>query len=117
MRVCRTRHVRTNLLESPDAKATHDVLGQLRPFFDSGSLGPQAGEVTLGPRGRNVLLMPADDIVVVINDGVSIASEVELEDMGEAVRGVRVAHSVAALGRGCARSPFGPRNRRLGFWE
>jgi len=44
-----------------------------------------AVKVTLGPRGRNVLLMPADDIVVVINDGVSIASEVELEDMGEAV--------------------------------
>ena len=82
-----------------------------------GRLNDRRQGVHVATKRGDVLLMPADDIVVVINDGVSIASEVELEDMGEAVRGVRVAHSVAALGRGCARSPFGPRNRRLGFWE
>ena len=44
-----------------------------------------AVKVTLGPRGRNVVLSPAPGVAVIINDGVSIASEVELEDPAEQV--------------------------------
>ncbi len=44
-----------------------------------------AVKVTIGPRGRNVVLAPAPGTAVVINDGVSIASEVDLSDPAEQV--------------------------------
>ena len=44
-----------------------------------------AVKVTIGPRGRNVVLNPAEGIAVIINDGVSIASDIELEDPAEQV--------------------------------
>lgn len=48
-----------------------------------------AVKVTIGPRGRNVVLARKSGEVVVINDGVSIASDIELEDTAEQV-GVRL---------------------------
>jgi chaperonin GroEL (HSP60 family) len=39
-----------------------------------------AVQVTLGPRGRNVVLEQAYGVPQVINDGVSIARAIELED-------------------------------------
>jgi len=44
-----------------------------------------AVKVTIGPRGRNVVLAPARGIAVIINDGVSIASDITLDDPGEQV--------------------------------
>jgi len=44
-----------------------------------------AVKVTIGPRGRNVVLAPAPGVAVVINDGVSIASDIELDDPAEQV--------------------------------
>lgn len=44
-----------------------------------------AVKVTLGPRGRNVILQPGKEEYVVINDGVSIASYIDLPDMDEQV--------------------------------
>jgi chaperonin GroEL len=44
-----------------------------------------AVKVTIGPRGRNVIVSPAPGVVNVINDGVSIATDIELEDPAEQV--------------------------------
>lgn len=37
-------------------------------------------KITLGPKGRNVVLGQKDATPLIINDGVSIAKEIELED-------------------------------------
>jgi Chaperonin GroEL (HSP60 family) len=39
-----------------------------------------AVKITLGPRGRNVVLEKAFGSPLITNDGVSIAKEIELED-------------------------------------
>lgn len=44
-----------------------------------------AVKVTLGPRGRNVVVQVTDDVAVVINDGVTIASSIELEHPEEQI--------------------------------
>ena len=44
-----------------------------------------AVKVTIGPRGRNVVLSPAENTAVIINDGVSIASDIDLADPAEQV--------------------------------
>ena len=44
-----------------------------------------AVKVTIGPRGRNVVLQPVPQQVVVINDGVSIASDIDLSEPEEQV--------------------------------
>jgi chaperonin GroEL (HSP60 family) len=55
-----------------------------------------AVKVTIGPRGRNVVLSPAPGVVVVINDGVSIASEVDIEDPAELRNGGRSNSRISA---------------------
>ena len=40
-------------------------------------------KVTLGPRGRNVVLSKSDGAPLITNDGVTIAKEIELEDPAE----------------------------------
>ena len=42
-----------------------------------------AVKVTLGPKGRNVVLDKGYGAPVIVNDGVSIAKEIELEDTFE----------------------------------
>ena len=42
-----------------------------------------AVKVTLGPRGRNVVLEKSFGAPLITNDGVSIAKEIELEDQFE----------------------------------
>jgi len=42
-----------------------------------------AVKVTLGPKGRNVVLDKSYGAPVITNDGVSIAKEIELEDRTE----------------------------------
>ncbi|ABB56717.1 chaperonin GroEL [Synechococcus elongatus] len=54
-----------------------------------------AVKVTLGPRGRNVLLEKKFGAPEIINDGVSIAKEIELEDPHENA-GARLVQEVAA---------------------
>ncbi|MFF5235549.1 TCP-1/cpn60 chaperonin family protein, partial [Dactylosporangium sp. NPDC000521] len=44
-----------------------------------------AVKVTLGPRGRNVVLDTGYGVPTVTNDGVSIAKEIELEDPYEKI--------------------------------
>jgi len=44
-----------------------------------------AVKVTLGPRGRNVVIGEKDQTPVVVNDGVTIASAIEVEDPAENV--------------------------------
>src|ERR1700744_6450080 len=51
-------------------------------------------KVTLGPRGRNVVLSKSFGAPVITNDGVTIAREVELEDPYENM-GAQLAKSVA----------------------
>ncbi|MCW2603300.1 MAG: chaperonin GroEL [Pseudonocardiales bacterium] len=53
-----------------------------------------AVKVTLGPRGRNVVLAKAYGAPVITNDGVTIAREIELEDPFENL-GAQLAKSVA----------------------
>lgn len=40
----------------------------------------QAVKVTLGPKGRNVIIEKSFGSPVVVNDGVTVAKEIELED-------------------------------------
>ena len=40
-------------------------------------------KITLGPKGRNVVLDKKYGAPAITNDGVTIAKEVELEDLGE----------------------------------
>ena len=54
-----------------------------------------AVKVTLGPRGRNVMLVLGTGDVVVTNDGVTIASEIELEPLFER-QGARLVKEVAS---------------------
>ena len=42
-----------------------------------------AVKITLGPKGRNVVLQRLDNKVLVTNDGVSIARDIELKDIAE----------------------------------
>lgn len=44
-----------------------------------------AVKVTLGPRGRNVVIYPKGKVPSVVNDGVTIAGQVDLEDLAENV--------------------------------
>src|SRR4051812_22682749 len=53
-----------------------------------------AVKVTLGPRGRNVVLSKAYGAPVITNDGVTIAREIELDDPFENL-GAQLAKSVA----------------------
>src|ERR1700694_244265 len=53
-----------------------------------------AVRVTLGPRGRNVVLAKADGGPTVTNDGVTIAREIDLEDPFENL-GAQLVKSVA----------------------
>ena len=46
-------------------------------------------KVTLGPKGRNVVLEKKWGAPTITNDGVSIAKEIELEDPGEDRRRAR----------------------------
>jgi Chaperonin GroEL (HSP60 family) len=39
-----------------------------------------AVKITLGPRGRNVLLEKKFGIPQIVNDGITVAKEIELED-------------------------------------
>merc|ERR1712153_286389 len=43
-------------------------------------MGVEAVSVTLGPKGRNVVLEKAYGSPQIVNDGVTIAKEIELED-------------------------------------
>ena len=52
----------------------------LGPVFD---LGPNTVKVTLGPKGRNVVLGKKFGSPLITNDGVTIAKDVELEDAFE----------------------------------
>jgi|GEM_PF-123021 len=54
-----------------------------------------AVKVTLGPSGRNVMLATGDDEVIVTNDGVTIAGEIELGPVFER-QGARLVREVAA---------------------
>ncbi|KAL4854744.1 RuBisCO large subunit-binding protein subunit alpha [Chlorella vulgaris] len=51
-----------------------------RKMFDGINKVTDAVQVTLGPRGRNVVLEQSYGVPQVINDGVSIARAIELED-------------------------------------
>lgn len=42
-----------------------------------------AVKITLGPKGRNVVLQRLGNKVLVTNDGVSIARDIELKDIAE----------------------------------
>ena len=53
-----------------------------------------AVRVTLGPKGRNVLLEKKYGLPVVTNDGVTIAQEIEVEESEKNV-GVQVAKEIA----------------------
>jgi len=53
-----------------------------------------AVKVTIGPRGRNVVLDKGFGSPIITNDGVTIAKEIELEDKGENV-GVELVKQVA----------------------
>ena len=53
-----------------------------------------AVRVTLGPKGRNVLLERKYDLPIVTNDGVTIAREIEVEEPQENI-GVQVAKEIA----------------------
>ena len=52
-----------------------------------------AVKVTLGPKGRNVLLDKKFGAPTVTKDGVSVAKEIELEDAYENRRGSPSSHS------------------------
>ena len=54
-----------------------------------------AVKVTLGPKGRNVVLQREYGAPEIVNDGVTIARDIELEDNQENV-GVRLIQEVAA---------------------
>ena len=54
-----------------------------------------AVKVTLGPRGRNVILEKSFGTPVVTKDGVSVAREIELEDSYENI-GAQLVRQVAA---------------------
>src|ERR687890_508645 len=53
-----------------------------------------AVKVTLGPRGRNVVLAKSFGVPTITNDGVTIAREIELDDPFENL-GAQLAKSVA----------------------
>ena len=53
-----------------------------------------AVKVTLGPKGRNVVLDKGYGAPVIVNDGVSIAKEIELEDTFENM-GAKLIYEVA----------------------
>jgi chaperonin GroEL len=55
----------------------------------------QAVKVTLGPRGRNVILQKSFGSPTVTKDGVSVAKEIELEDVYENM-GARMVREVAS---------------------
>ena len=48
-------------------------------------ISPDAVKVTLGPRGRNVVLEKKWGAPTITNDGVSIAKEIELDDPWEKI--------------------------------
>ena len=53
-----------------------------------------AVKVTLGPKGRNVVIYKETGVPQIINDGVSIAKEIDLEDQMEDA-GVQIVKDVA----------------------
>src|SRR3974377_200276 len=55
----------------------------------------QAVRVTLGPRGRNVILQKSFGAPTVTKDGVTVAKEIELEDVYENM-GARMVREVAS---------------------
>ena len=57
-------------------------------------------KVTLGPKGRNVVLWRAYGTPLVTNDGVTIAKEIELEDPFE-----NMGAQMVKAGDGCVRQP------------
>src|SRR5205807_461069 len=84
----------------PDPPASHKVLGGLEPmaakmiaFDEEARRGLERGmnqladavKVTLGPKGRNVVLEKKWGAPTITNDGVSIAKEIELEDPWEKI--------------------------------
>lgn len=54
-----------------------------------------AVEVTLGPKGRNVILQKTDGLPIITKDGVSVAREIQLEDKFENM-GVQLLRDVAS---------------------
>src|SRR5215831_11053766 len=83
-----------------DPPASHKVLGGLEPmaakmiaFDEDARRGLERGmnqladavKVTLGPKGRNVVLEKKWGAPTITNDGVSIAKEIELEDPWEKI--------------------------------
>src|SRR3989304_5793419 len=61
----------------------------------------QAVKVTLGPRGRNVILQKSFGSPTVTKDGVTVAKEVDLEDVYENM-GARMVREVASKTRDVA---------------
>ena len=61
-------------------KFSHDSRNALKAGVDKLT---NAVKVTLGPRGRNVVLDQSFGSPIITNDGVTIAKEIELEDKFE----------------------------------
>ena len=57
-----------------------------------------AVKITLGPKGRNVVLDKKYGAPLITNDGVSIAKEIELEDAFENM-GAQLIKEVSKIGR------------------
>ncbi|MCD7461834.1 Chaperonin 60 subunit beta 2, chloroplastic [Datura stramonium] len=55
--------------------------------------------VTLGPKGRNVVLESKYGASKIVNDGVTVAREVELEDPVENIVGSMIAEAMSKVGR------------------
>ena len=58
---------------------------KLRPLGDRAGVNKLADtvKITLRPRGRNVVLYKSYGVPLIMNDGVTIAKEIELEDRYE----------------------------------
>ena len=65
------------------AKTLHFGDDARKSIFSELKLLANAVKVTMGPKGRNVILERSYGGPIVTNDGVTVAKEIELEDKSE----------------------------------